>query len=453
MVPAPAADVGLFPDFRAVLERLRRKLDVDFASLRLIEGDTLCLAGATGEAFPLLAGETAFASRALRALHPFVVPDAANDQRFSADSSVTGPSGMRFFAGIQLILASGQTIGLLSLFAANPRSPAAAARLAELAADLMVPRSAFATIAGLNARLAAQAGVIEAQAAALANAQKTFERAAATARIGVWECDLRTEALSWTDGVYDIFEFPRGASIDRPRTLRCYAPQSRALLETLRRRAVEHGTGFTLDAEITTVKGNRRWMRLTTSVELENGVAVRIFGMKQDITEEKILADRTRYLAEFDVMTGLANRSQFQSRLAAFESGGTAGALLLVDLDGFKQINDTFGHALGDECLKQTALRLTDVCDSAQLVARIGGDEFAVLLGPHIARDAIEATAAAIVAVLSQPVTCGDAELRFGASVGIAFGNGTPELFKQADAALYAAKAGGRNTFRVFGNP
>ena len=88
---------------------------------------------------------------------------------------------------------------------------------------------------------------------------------------------------------------------------------------------------------------------MTATVQSENGVAVRIFGMKQDITDEKIQSDHIRYSAEFDAMTGLANRHRFQACLRASEDGtGTRlGALLLVDLDGFKQINDTFGHALG----------------------------------------------------------------------------------------------------------
>ena len=432
-----------------LLERIRQRLDVDFATLRLLQDDRLVLAGSAGAPPAALENEARFASHALMA--PLVVPDTAQDARFRDRSAI------RFYAGIPLVAASGHTVGLLSLFDRLPRPLHLAARLATLGADALMPIDALQNqqrlITTLTGQLDDQARLIHEQAAALDQSRLIFERAAATARIGVWECDLATEELSWTDGVYDLFELPRGGSIDRATTLACYAPASRTMLEKLRGRAVAQGIGFTLDAEIITVKGNRRWMRLTTSVEIRNGVPTRLFGMKQDITEEKILADRTRYLAEFDVMTGLANRSQFQSRLA--DPAQLIGALLLVDLDGFKSINDTFGHALGDECLKETALRLQAVGGEAELVARIGGDEFAVLLGPQTDGAAAELLAGKIVEVLGRPVTRGDQILQLGASVGIA--RATPEatpdqLFKQADTALYSAKAAGRKTFRTF-NP
>ncbi|HSP26685.1 MAG TPA: GGDEF domain-containing protein, partial [Saliniramus sp.] len=211
------------------------------------------------------------------------------------------------------------------------------------------------------------------------------------------------------------------------------------------------------DTEIVTMKGNRRWMRITATIECEGDLPVRIFGMKQDITEEKILADRTRYLAEFDTMTGLANRASYQSRLSAMDDGkdsGTEpiGALLLVDLDGFKQINDTFGHAYGDACLREVARRLAEVSGEAELVARIGGDEFAVLLGADADEDDVRRLAGRIVEALSRPIEELDGAHSLGASVGIARYDGcsSEQLFNRADAALYAAKASGRNTYRLF---
>ncbi|MYZ49021.1 diguanylate cyclase domain-containing protein [Propylenella binzhouense] len=314
--------------------------------------------------------------------------------------------------------------------------------------------SDHAEIERLRAEIAAQAEIIRSQAESLAHSRKIFERASAAARIGVWECRLADETLSWSDVVYDIFDLPRGSAIDRRTALACYPEESRLALDKLRRRAIEERGGFGMDAEIVTAKGNRRWIRITATVECEGGVPVRIFGMKQDITEEKILADRTRYLAEFDVMTGLANRSTFQARLAgqAPAEAGPVGALLLVDLDGFKQINDTFGHAFGDACLKEAARRLAEVAQTADLVARIGGDEFAIVAGEGFDLGACEALASAIVETMRRPVACCGHLVRLGASVGIASaaGRGAPELFMEADIALYAAKAAGRDTFRTF---
>jgi diguanylate cyclase (GGDEF)-like protein len=312
-------------------------------------------------------------------------------------------------------------------------------------------------IATLRAQIAAQQAELEQQATKLAHSQKIFDRASAAARIGVWECELPSEALTWTDVVYDIFDLPRGLMPERNAAFACYPEESAKELTKRRNKAIEDCTGFTLDAEIVSFKGNRRWIRITATVESVDGVAVRIFGIKQDITEEKILSDRTRYLAEFDVLTGLANRSQFQSRLSVLDNTlpervRPFGALLLIDLDEFKPVNDSLGHAAGDECLKQAAERIRDVCPDAELVARIGGDEFAVLLGPDARLAEASDAARAIIAHLGYPMEYRGHQLIIGASVGIALAdNHTPsaQLNIMADAALYAAKKAGRNTFRI----
>lgn len=305
-------------------------------------------------------------------------------------------------------------------------------------------------IDALKAELAAQRALIREQEASLAHSRKIFDRSSTAARIGVWECNLDGERLTWTDMVYDIFDLPRGSALDRGETVALYTPESAAELERRRTKAIEDGTGFSLDAEIVTRKGNRRWIRITATVERENGVAVRIFGMKQDITEEKILSDRTRYLAEYDVLTGLANRSSFQPALTGMIGG--EGALLLVDLDGFKSINDTYGHAAGDYCLQQAALRLKGIGEVAEMVARIGGDEFAILVGPGSDHAALAALAQQVIERIGRPIDYAGDLLEIGASIGIAPFDGAleSELLMKADSALYAAKAAGRNTFRLF---
>ncbi|GJE25216.1 hypothetical protein LKMONMHP_0049 [Methylobacterium organophilum] len=307
-----------------------------------------------------------------------------------------------------------------------------------------LPTSAGERIRLLEAQIRLQNAIIRAQAKELAHSRKTFDRASQAARIGVWECDLPSETLRWTDVVYDLFDMPRGSKVDRGRALACYTEESRRALTALRNRAIAERSGFSLDAEIVTAAGCRRWIRLTATVESEGGHAVRIFGMKQDITEEKILSDRTQYLANFDAMTGLANRHRFQARLHT-----PFHALILVDLDGFKGVNDNYGHAVGDVCLVETARRLSDLCGRVALVARIGGDEFALLLD-GAPEDGLEALAARIVATLGQPIRHGGLSFHVGASVGVALAarEDPDSLFGQADAALYAAKNAGRNTYR-----
>lgn len=134
------------------------------------------------------------------------------------------------------------------------------------------------------------------QEAAIAHYKKMYDRSSALARIGVWEFDLETETLTWTDGVYDLFELPRGSPLDRATALRYYDEESRREMERLRARTIREGGSFSLDIHIRTAKGNERWLRLTGDVERVNGRSIRIFGTKQDITAEKLAQEKVRAL-------------------------------------------------------------------------------------------------------------------------------------------------------------
>jgi len=314
--------------------------------------------------------------------------------------------------------------------------------------------STAAEIQRLAALAETQARVVGNYEAALARSKEMYERAWAAARLGFWECDLFTESLQWSAGTYDMFDIRRDAPLKRKQTLPSYPAESLKALETIRSRAIARREGFNLDARILTPAGTNRWIRITATVDCAGNRPIRLFGFKQDITEEKAKWDRVRYRAEFDALTGLANRSQFQSKL--LETCGTsadwesAGTLLLVDLDGFKEVNDTLGHAAGDHCLKEAAQRLAKACSDAIIVARVGGDEFGVLLGPGAGAPVL--LARQIIATMNQPIRSGPHRFRIGASVGLAsirYCN-ADEAIRRADAALYAAKSGGRNTYRWF---
>lgn len=277
--------------------------------------------------------------------------------------------------------------------------------------------------------------------------------------MGIWECTLPENRLIWSDGVYDIFDLPRGSPLERERIAAHYPEGSLAELERVRSLAITEGSGFTFDAEIVTQAGHHRWIRITATVERDAGAVARIFGTKQDITEEKVALDRIRYLAAHDVMTGLANRATFQERLSALTRqealAGSPLCLVLIDLDGFKTLNDSFGHAVGDDCLKETARRLKDLFGDTSLIARIGGDEFAVIIECRRETRAIAVLGQRVVQALKRTVSFGDTAVEIGASVGMAFadGSGPESLVKNADVALYAAKAAGRGQYTIFNGP
>jgi diguanylate cyclase (GGDEF)-like protein/PAS domain S-box-containing protein len=296
-------------------------------------------------------------------------------------------------------------------------------------------------------------------ATTIAQRGKLRDRAALLARIGMWECDLASDALTWTDGVYDLFGLPRGSAIDRRHIVGLYHDDSRRDMERLRAEAIRCSGTFTLDAQICTADGETRWMRLSAGVDCEDGRPVRLYGAKQDITEERRAWNRLRRLAECDSLTGLANRGAFEARvrdaLHRTDDEVPIAALLIIDIDHFKRINDRWGHAAGDESLRQIAARLSRIFSDADLVARIGGDEFAVLLRAPLDAHRIDRTLGYARAGLSQPLIWNGVRIDIGASIGMALADvlrplDSVRLFAEADAALYAAKAAGRGTARLF---
>src|SRR5581483_1096227 len=164
---------------------------------------------------------------------------------------------------------------------------------------------------------------------------------------------------------------------------------------------------------------------------------------------------RIRHLAHYDALTDLPNHALLAERTAQalVRAGGRGVALLLVDLDRFKQVNDSLGHAAGDEVLRRSARRLEDALHGAGLVARQGGDEFTVLLPSVADRDAAARAALGLVAAMREPVVLGEREVPVSSSIGVALapesGADFETLLRNADTAMYAAKEAGRDGVRV----
>lgn len=182
-----------------------------------------------------------------------------------------------------------------------------------------------------------------------------------------------------------------------------------------------------------------------------------LHGLKQDITEEKIRSETLRRIAENDTLTGLASRAVYESRFLnrqhTAKPAAPLGALILFDLDGFKGINDRLGHLAGDACLRVFAERLSASFPTALMIARIGGDEFAVIVSDDEPAAAIEARVTRLQAQMRAPIVWREHIFTVGAACGIAVPRDPcsydPEgLFVSADAALYAAKRASRATRR-----
>jgi diguanylate cyclase (GGDEF)-like protein/PAS domain S-box-containing protein len=247
-------------------------------------------------------------------------------------------------------------------------------------------------------------------------------------------------------------------------------PDDRDAVADAARHAMTQREPFAIEYRIIHADGSVRWVNgHGTGIVAEDGTFRYADGVIFDVTERKETEGRLTHLALHDALTDLPNRALFQEHLnlaiAHARRTGIGGAVLFVDLDDFKMINDGFGHAVGDALLVQVARRLRDSCRVDDVVARQGGDEFLILLsgaaetpgsGEAVA-DAAQKVAGTLRTALGQPFHIGDTELYVTASIGASLypsDADTAELvLKHADVALYSAKDAGRDGYRLYAEP
>jgi diguanylate cyclase (GGDEF)-like protein len=205
------------------------------------------------------------------------------------------------------------------------------------------------------------------------------------------------------------------------------------------------------------VSGEWKWVLSRGRVTERDaaGRALRMIGMNLDITDRKRVEEAMQSAAQSDPLTGLANRILLTDRLrlacARSRRNGSRAALLYLDIDRFKQVNDSLGHAAGDALLKDFAMRLRACVRASDTVARFGGDEFVVLLEDLKKSEDALRVAQKILDTMAAPLCIENRDVTVTTSIGLAYCDDEDETrsIKRADAALYEAKAAGRNTIRV----
>ena len=206
------------------------------------------------------------------------------------------------------------------------------------------------------------------------------------------------------------------------------------------------------------IEGDERWWAVSGRPHFDGNRFAGYRGSGTDITAQRRSAEDASRLALYDSLTGLANRfhisKKLDSTLAAFVQQQRSCAIMLIDLDRFKQVNDTLGHPAGDALLKQVAERLLKIVGDREMVSRLGGDEFQIILPDIEDRGKLGDMAADIIASLSQPYSVEGSRCIIGASVGVAIapfdGRTSDDLIRNADLALYAAKGNGRGRFSFY---
>jgi diguanylate cyclase (GGDEF)-like protein/PAS domain S-box-containing protein len=294
---------------------------------------------------------------------------------------------------------------------------------------------------------------------ALRDSEANLKVAQRIAQLGSWDWDIASDRECWSDELRRIVGVtPSSNGNASVRFVEAVHPDDRPLVDQAIHRSLASGIPFSLDHRILRLDGVQRVVRHQGDVVFGAGKPVRLVGTVLDITERKALEEQLAHQAFHDPLTELPNRVLFADRLehalARAAQRGDRIAILFIDLDRFKLVNDTLGHEAGDQVLVAAAERLRQCTRPADTIARLGGDEFTILL--EDVTDAEDATRLAnvILANLSSPFAVGNQEAVVTVSIGIALstpGHSTAlELLRDADVALYRAKDKGKARHEIF---
>ena len=280
-----------------------------------------------------------------------------------------------------------------------------------------------------------------------------FERTQALAKIGGWEWDIARRQLFLTNEALHILGFHRPPDSFQA-VLDCLHENSRQALQQAVTPLNDRPGSFELELQGVRGNGERFWVRMNGESELAEPPSLRLVGTLQDITERRLAEEKLRLAAHTDALTGAMNRDALLGELGRRLAAGQPVAVLYIDLDHFKLVNDVLGHAAGDRLLVQATERILGALGGRGLLGRVGGDEFMVICPLHGDPQVAEQVAEAVVAAFVPAFQFEHERFTVTPSIGIAsapeHGSLADQLVQNADAAMYECKRQTRNGWRRF---
>lgn len=415
--------------------------DMPVAAVNMIGTDHVFFAASIGVGDVDMRRDASFCAHAINQSDVMVVPDALADERFHDNPLVTGATNLRFYAGVPLYSPDGFALGALCVIDDKPHpefSSEDCIRLKELS-RMVSDRLELQRINFSSER-----------------DRPDFEDYAAHSATPVIWFDDKRRIIEWNEAATRILGYDR-----RDKNLVMFddllAPNERENINALIQKAATTGSlaGLKVPAEINGVRQDASEVHFGFSLfHWKHAGQIKFEAILKDLTEQQREKALLQQQANMDGLTGLANRARFYKSVEETLHNLSPAVVFMIDLDGFKDINDTLGHTLGDKILCKVAERLRSVGSEKGLVSRIGGDEFALLLPNLTSENLALQIAADVLAAISQPINVDGHIVRVDASCGLAFAptqaQEAVELVSNADLALFKAKNAGRGHYFLF---
>jgi len=432
---------SLIPSLDPVVRIAARMFDMPVSAVNMISSDHVFFAANIGFCEVDMSRDVSFCAHAITQTEVMVVADATLDERFHDNPLVTGASNLRFYAGVPLLSPEGLALGALCVIDNQPHlnfSDEDKQRLQELA------------------RMASDRLELRRIEVSSRRSRPEFEEFAGNSTTPVVWFDEALQITAWNIAAAKSHGYELKEGLGQSITMLIPARHHRVFIETIAK-AIHSGSLelLTIPKEVSGLRKDGTEFLLGFSLfGWKDAGHMKFEAVLKDITSQRLEDVELRHPANIDSLTGLFNRARFYRVLEDTLIASTSAAVLVIDLDGFKDINYTLGHALGDKILKEVANRLATFLDALTVVARIGGDEFAIMLPDVSDTEAVMHLAEMVIENIAQPIIVDGNEVRVAASCGVALAPQHTlealELVSDADLALHQAKSLGRGHVFLF---
>ncbi len=434
-------DESLVPSLDPVVHIAARMFNMPVAAVNMIGSDHVFFAASVGVGAVDMSRDVSFCAHAITQSDVMVVPDATLDERFHDNPLVTGIANLRFYAGVPLFSPDGLALGALCVIDNQPHLDFSAddqQRLRELA-KMVSDRLELRRIEVSSNRT-----------------RPDFEEYAGNSATPVVWFDEGRRIIAWNAAAAQSHGYELAEGVGRSVEILIPERDHPVFRETIARAVVSGSLDqLAIPAEVNGLRKDGTEFLLGFSLfGWKDADHMRFEAVLKDITAQRLEEAELRQQANIDPLTGLANRARFYRSVEDTLIAPAPAAVLMIDLDGFKDVNDTLGHAVGDGILREVSIRIAKLVDAVGIAARIGGDEFAIMLPNMTNADIAMQLAGAIIDNIAQPIAIDGHEVRVAASCGVALAplqaQEALELVSDADLALFKAKSLGRGRIFLF---